>query len=64
MNFDIKGGGRRLILDSVESGETDFGIVKKYVELGMGISILDSNKLDKGDEQKLDIFPLDRFFIP
>jgi len=40
----------------------NFEIVKKYVELGMGVSILDDYAIEKGDEQKLDIFPLDRFF--
>jgi DNA-binding transcriptional LysR family regulator len=143
VNFDIKGGGLNMILDAVESGQADFGIVsleetperfichelfearlvlivpknswfsvekeptlaliskfplilfprassitqriekrfsesglkpnvvlilnnfeivKKYVELGMGVSILDDYAIEKGDEQKLDIFPLDHLF--
>jgi len=40
----------------------NFEIVKKYVELGMGVSILDDYAIEKGDEQKFNIFPLDRFF--
>jgi len=40
----------------------NFEIVKKYVELGIGVSILDDYALEKGDERKIDIFPLDRFF--
>lgn len=40
----------------------NFEIVKKYVELGMGVSILDDYALEKGDERRLDILLLDRFF--
>ncbi len=40
----------------------NFDIVKKYVQLGMGVSILDDFTLTKNDYKKLDIFPLDQFF--
>jgi len=40
----------------------NFNIVKKYVQLGMGVSILDDFTLTKRDYERLDIFPLDQFF--
>jgi DNA-binding transcriptional LysR family regulator len=40
----------------------NFDIVKKYVQLGMGVSILDDFTLTKRDYEHLDIFALDKFF--
>ena len=40
----------------------NFDIVKKYVRLGMGVSILDGFTLTKRDYEQLVIFALDRFF--
>lgn len=40
----------------------NFDIVKKYVRMGMGVSILDDFTLTKQDYECLDIFPLDQFF--
>jgi len=40
----------------------NFDIVKKYVQLGMGVSILDDFTLTKRDYEHLDIFALDQFF--
>jgi DNA-binding transcriptional LysR family regulator len=40
----------------------NFDIVKKYVKLGMGVSILDDFTLTKRDYEHLDIFALDQFF--
>ena len=47
---------------NVVLGLNNFDIVKKYVQLGMGVSILDDFTLTKGDYERLDIFPLDQFF--
>jgi len=44
-----------LILNNYES-------VKKYVAMGVGVSILDDYALTQEDYDKLDIFPLDEFF--
>ncbi len=40
----------------------NFEMVKKYVELGMGVSILPDYMLTEEDKERLDIFSLDRFF--
>ena len=40
----------------------NFDIVKRFVELGMGISILDEFTITQEDYQRLDIFPLERYF--
>jgi len=40
----------------------NFEMVKKYVELGMGVTILPDYMLTKEDEERLDIFTVDRFF--
>lgn len=44
-----------LVLNNYES-------VKKYVAMGVGVSILDDYALTHEDYDKLDIFPLDEFF--
>lgn len=46
-----------LVLNNFES-------VKKYVELGIGVSILDDYTLSDNDKDKLDIYSLERFFEP
>lgn len=46
-----------LVLNNFES-------VKKYVELGVGVSILDDYTITRKDVEKLDIYALDRFFSP
>jgi DNA-binding transcriptional LysR family regulator len=40
----------------------NFDIVKKFVQLGMGVSILDDFTLTKSDYERINIFPLDRYF--
>lgn len=40
----------------------NFEDVKEYVRLGMGVSILDGYTLNEEDYEKLDIFPMGRFF--
>ena len=35
---------------------------KKYVGLGIGVSIIDDYMLTQEDKEKLDVFPLDQFF--
>lgn len=45
-----------LVLNNVEN-------VKKYVELGVGVSILNEFTLTEEDQDRLDIFPLDRLFV-
>ena len=40
----------------------NFEIVKKYVEYGMGVSILDGYTLTEEDEGKFDIYALDKYF--
>jgi DNA-binding transcriptional LysR family regulator len=40
----------------------NFEDVKKYVRLGMGVTILDGYTLDEEDYEKMDIFPMGRFF--
>jgi DNA-binding transcriptional LysR family regulator len=39
----------------------NFESVKKYVELGMGVSILDEYTLTEKDQDKMEIYPLDRY---
>lgn len=45
----------KLVLNNYDS-------VKKYVAMGLGVSILDDYALTENDRQRLDIFPLDRYF--
>jgi DNA-binding transcriptional LysR family regulator len=40
----------------------NYDSVKKYVAMGLGVSILDDYALTARDRQRLDSFPLDRFF--
>jgi DNA-binding transcriptional LysR family regulator len=40
----------------------NYDSVKKFVALGLGVSILDDYALTEEDKARLDIFPLDRFF--
>jgi DNA-binding transcriptional LysR family regulator len=40
----------------------NYDSVKKFVALGLGVSILDDYALTEGDKARLDIFSLDRFF--
>ncbi|MEW6667180.1 MAG: LysR family transcriptional regulator [Thermodesulfobacteriota bacterium] len=42
----------------------NYDSVKKYVALGLGVSILDDYALTARDRQRLDIFSLDRYFEP
>ena len=36
--------------------------VKIYVAIGIGVAVLGGHAISKGDEERLDIFPLDRYF--
>jgi DNA-binding transcriptional LysR family regulator len=40
----------------------NFNSIKKYVAMGLGVSILDDYTLTKMDHKRFDIFSLDRFF--
>ncbi len=40
----------------------NFELVKRYVELGMGVAILDEYALSEEDERKLLVFTLERYF--
>jgi len=40
----------------------NFEIVKRYVSLGVGVSILDDYTIEDKDREQLDVYPLDPFF--
>jgi len=41
---------------------TNFEDIKKYVNIGIGVSVLDEYTLTEEDKDKLDIYSLDRYF--
>jgi DNA-binding transcriptional LysR family regulator len=38
--------------------------IKRYVQAGIGVAILDSFTITKKDHKKLDVYPMDKFFSP